>query len=184
MEIPANPALLEKIRSGGYVLYMRHGRTDPHQPDQVPIDLEDCATQRPLIDQGRAEIIMVGKALRRAGIPISTVLVSPLCRAVESALLAFGPDFQVENKLMYTAHLTSRQKLPIIARTLELIATPVSEPEQNRMLVAHAPNLADIMGYFPEREGTVIVFRPLGNGKYEYIASILPEDWDGLLDYQ
>lgn len=179
--VSATPALLDELRSGGFVLYMRHGRTDPRQPDQVPMDLDDCATQRPLTDQGRAEIAAVGEAVRTAGIPIARILVSPLCRARESALLAYGPDFQVENLLMYTAHLTSEQKVPIVAKTRELISTPVAEPGRNRMLVAHAPNLADLMGYFPEVEGTVIVFRPLGDGKFEYLASILPEDWDGLL---
>ena len=180
--VAATPALLEKLRSGGFVLYMRHGRTDPRQPDQVPIDLEDCATQRPLTDQGRAGITAVGAAVRAAGLPVGEVLASPLCRARESALLAYGPDFQVENLLMYTAHLTSEQKAPVVAKTRELISTPVSEPGFNRMLVAHAPNLADLMGYFPEVEGTVVVFRPLGNGEYEYLASILPGDWDGLLE--
>lgn len=179
--IKATPALLEKLRSGGFVLYMRHGRTDPRQPDQVPMDLDDCSTQRPLTDQGRDEIAAVGEAVRRAGIPIAKVLASPLCRARESALLAYGPDFQVENLLMYTAHLTSEQKVPIVAKTRELISTPVAEPGRNRMLVAHAPNLADLMGYFPEVEGTVVVFRPLGDGAFEYLASILPEDWERLL---
>ncbi len=179
--IEPTPALLTELRSGGHVLYMRHGKTDPRQPDQVPIDLEDCATQRPLTEEGRAEIAAVGEAVRAARIPIAQVLASPLCRARESALLAYGPDFRVENLLMYTAHLTSEQKAPVVAKTRELISTPVSEPDRNRVLVAHAPNLADLMNYFPEVEGTVIVFRPLGNGEYEYLASILPEDWDRLL---
>ncbi len=179
--IEPTPGLLEEIRSGGLVLYMRHGKTDPRQPDQVPIDLEDCATQRPLTEEGRAEIAAVGAAVRAAGIPVAQVLASPLCRARESALLAYGPGFQVENLLMYTAHLTSEQKAPVVAKTRELVSTPVVEPGRNRVLVAHAPNLADLMDYFPEVEGTVVVFRPLGDGEYEYLASILPEDWAGLL---
>ncbi len=179
--VEPTPILLEELRSGGFVLYMRHGRTDPRQPDQVPIDLEDCATQRPLTDQGRAEIAAVGAAVRAAGIPVGEVLASPLCRARASALLAYGPDFVVENLLMYTAHLTSEQKAPVVAKTRELVSTPVAGPGLNRVLVAHAPNLADLMEYFPEVEGTVVVFRPLGDGEYEYLASILPGDWAGLL---
>lgn len=179
--INPNQALLDELRSGGFVLYMRHGMTDPGQPDQVPIDLEDCGTQRPLTDQGRVKISLVGEAIRSAGIPYSEVLSSPLCRASESALLAFGPDFRVENQLMYTAHLTSEQKKPVVAKTRELVSNPVVEQSQNRILVAHAPNLADLMGYFPEVEGTVIVFKPLGAGEFEYVASILPEDWEWLL---
>ena len=179
--IKPSPALLDDLRTGGFVLYMRHGRTDPGQPDQVPIDLEDCSTQRPLTDQGRAEISMVGEAIHSAGIPYTKVLTSPLCRAKESALLAFGPDFQIEKQLKYTAHLTTEQKIPVVAKTRELISTPVAQQGQNRILVAHAPNLADLMGYFPEVEGTVIVFKPRGAGEFEYLASILPQDWEWLL---
>ena len=82
---------------------------------------------------------------------------------------------------MYTAHMTSKQKAPMAAKTKELISTPVSELGLNRVLVAHAPNLADLMGYYPEIEGTLVVFRPLGEGKFEYVASILPSDWSWLL---
>ena len=42
----------------------------------------------------------------------------------------------------------------------------------NRLLLAHASNLMDLMGYFP-KEGTLVVFRPLGDpAGFEYIASI------------
>jgi phosphohistidine phosphatase SixA len=180
--VKASPALLEKLRAGGFVLYMRHGKTDPRQPDQVPIRLDDCGTQRPLTQEGRAEIAAVGEALRRARIPIEEVFCSPLCRAVESAKIAYGPAVQVENNLMYTAHLTTAQKEPVLAKTRELLSRPLPVGGKNRVLVAHAPNIADLMGYFPEVEGTVIVFRPLANGQFSYVASILPNEWAELLE--
>ncbi len=179
-ELPASPQLLQQVRQGGFVLYMRHGATDSAQPDQVPIDLNDCATQRPLHDAGRAEIIEVGNAIRRLGVPIDAIHVSPLCRAVESAQLAYGYGITVVNELMYTAHLTTAEKLPVVAMTRKLISEPVSEGS-NRMIVAHAPNLADLMGYFPTVEGSLIIFRPLGNGEFEYLATIHPKDWAELL---
>jgi len=49
------------------------------------------------------------------------------------------------------------------------------------MIVAHAPNMADVMGYFVKPEGTVVVIRPLGESKFEYIASIPPTLWASLL---
>lgn len=179
--VKANAALVEELRSGGFVLYMRHGKTDPSQPDQVPIMLDDCGTQRPLTRAGREEITRVGEAIRRAAIPIGEVYSSPLCRAVESARLAYGPGVQVENNLMYTAHLTSAQKEPVLAKTRELLSRPLPEAGKNRVLVAHAPNVADLIGYFPETEGTVIVFRPLNEGRFDYVMSILPKEWPELL---
>ena len=47
--------------------------------------------------------------------------------------------------------------------------------------MAHAPNLMDLMGYFP-KEGTLVVFRPLGEAAgFEYIASIPAAQWGELL---
>ena len=180
VETKPRPELIDELRQGGFVLYMRHGRTDSSIPDQVPIDIDDCGTQRPLTDEGREEIRRIGEWMRKAGIPCQEVFCSPLCRARESARLAFSEIYRVEDKLMYTAHLTSTEKIPVVAKTRELISRPV-EPGRNRILVAHAPNLADLMGYFPETEGTVAVFRPLGDGRFQYLASILPGHWEHLV---
>ena len=52
---------------------------------------------------------------------------------------------------------------------------------QDRLVLAHAPNLMDLMGYFP-KEGTLVVFRPLGEAAgFEYIASIPAAQWGELL---
>ena len=181
-ELAATVELIESVQQGGFVLYMRHGATDSAQPDQVPIDLDDCATQRPLTDAGRDEVRAVGVALRQAGIPFGEILSSPLCRAVETARIVFpAAEISVVAQLMYTAHLTSEEKLPIVATTRELISRPVAMGA-NRVLVAHAPNLADVMAYFPAVEGTVVVFRPRGDGEFDYLASIHPDHWPELLE--
>ncbi len=180
VEQPATAELLEAVREGGFVLYLRHGATDSAQPDQVPIDLDDCATQRPLTDAGRAEIAWVGEQIRQAALPLGEIFASPLCRAVESAQLAFGDQVTVERDLMYTAHLTTEEKRPVVAMTASLLQRPV-EPGSNRVVVAHAPNLADLIGYFPAVEGTLVIFRPLGDG-FDYQASIQPAQWPELLE--
>jgi hypothetical protein len=41
--------------------------------------------------------------------------------------------------------------------------------------------MADLMGYFVKPEGTVVVLRPLGDGRFEYIASSHPTMWPKLL---
>ncbi|EWH01905.1 hypothetical protein [Halomonas sp. BC04] len=47
------------------------------------------------------------------------------------------------------------------------------------MIVAHGPNLADLMNYFPP-EGTLVIFSPLGEEGYLYRASIAPDLWAAL----
>lgn len=173
-------ALLDKLRGGGYVLYMRHGLTDTSRPDRVPeVDLNDCSTQRPLTEAGRQLAARVGAAIRQARIPVGEVVVSPLCRTKESAQAAFGDKFRVDNNLMYTANLTSGQKKSMLTATRTLLSAP-SPIDSNRVIVAHAPNLMDLMGYFVKPEATVAVFRPLGEQGYEYLGSIPPDRWQDL----
>lgn len=180
----ASKKLLDQVRQGGFVLYMRHGNTDNSRPDAVPkVDLNDCSTQRPLSEVGRQVATQVGKYLRAAKIPILEVIHSPMCRARDSAHLAFadlGDKLRAEPGLTYSSNLTAEEKKPVIAKTRELVSAPVA-PGANRVLVAHAPNMADLMGYFIKPEATVVVIRPLGEGRFEYLASIHPAMWPKLL---
>jgi phosphohistidine phosphatase SixA len=176
----ATKSLLNEVRKGGFVLYMRHGNTDNTKPDRVPsVDLNDCSTQRPLNDVGRKVAAFVGEAIRKAKVPIAEILVSPMCRARETGKLAFGDLPKVENNLMYTSNLTTTEKKPIIETTRRLLSTPVA-PGSNRVVLAHAPNLFDLFGYFVKPEGTVVVIQPKGNGEFEYLGSIHPTMWKDL----
>lgn len=181
VERVADAETIKQLRAGGFALYLRHGYTDNTRADRVPgVDLNDCATQRPLTEEGRQIAARVGEAIRRAHIPIGDIHVSPLCRARESGLAAFpGQPQRVDRDLMYTANLTAAQKTPIIARTRKLLSAPI-EAGRNRLLVAHGPNLMDLMGYFP-KEATLVVFRPKGEGRFDYVASIPPASWPELL---
>lgn len=179
VEKEATRQMIAQLRQGGFVLYMRHGNTDNSRPDQIDLDLNDCGTQRVLNDEGRDVVRKVGQAMRAAKIPLGEILVSPLCRATESARLAFGANFTVVADLIYTANLTSEQKKPVVAATRRLLAAPVAAGG-NRLIVAHAPNLADTMNYFPKTEGTVIIFTPQGD-HFDYLASIKPAQWPALL---
>lgn len=180
-EIIATPTLLANLRKGGFVLYLRHGNTDNSRPDRIPsVDLDDCATQRPLNEAGRAVATMVGESIRRAGIPVSDITISPLCRVQDTARLAFpGGVFTTDRDLMYTANLTDAQKAPITANTRRLLSAPVAAGT-NRLLIAHAPNIMDLIGYFP-KEGTLVIFRPGGAAGFEYVASIPADSWPALL---
>lgn len=180
-EVVANANHLRMLRQGGFVLYLRHGATDNTRTDRVPdVDLGDCSTQRVLSDDGKKQARLIGEALRRARVPLGEVRVSPMCRTVDTAeAMQLGVGFTVDNDLRYTSNLTSAQKSPILANTRRWLSTTVPEGT-NRLLVGHAPNLMDMTGYFP-KEGTLSIFRPLGEGRFEYIASIPSAQWVELL---
>lgn len=179
-EVVATPDTVAALRAGGFAFYLRHGPTDNTRPDRVPaVDLADCSTQRPLSDEGRTTAARVGAALRDAGIPIGEIHASPMCRTRDTAAAAFpGRSVVQDDHLMYTANLTDAQKAPILARTRALLSAPVPAGT-NRLLVAHAPNLMDLVGYFP-KETTLVVFRPRGDGHFDYVASIPPDLWPSL----
>ena len=81
-------ALGEALRQGGYVIFLRHGQEAGQ--DQNPLDLEDCATQQFLTEEGRAQVHAIGEAFRALEIPVGRVLSSPICRAYDTAVAAFG----------------------------------------------------------------------------------------------
>ncbi|MDX1352123.1 MAG: histidine phosphatase family protein [Thiomicrorhabdus sp.] len=175
----ATPELLAQLKQGGFVLYMRHGNTDNSRPDRVPsVDLNDCNTQRVLNEEGRVITKKIGEYIRMAEIPVDEVYSSPMCRAKNSALNAFG-RYELEPQIMYTGGMTSTQKIPVIQKTRELISRQVSKGS-NRVLVAHGPNMMDLMGYFPV-ETTIVIFKPRGGNQFEYMGSIRPKDWPVLL---
>lgn len=177
----ATPQLVSDLKQGGYVIYMRHGNTDNSRPDRVPnVDLNDCNTQRVLNEEGVSVTKQVGEYVRTAGVPIGDVFASPMCRAKNSALNAFG-RYTLEPAIMYTGGMTTAQKKPVLDKTRELISQPI-EKGLNRILVAHAPNMMDLMGYFPS-EATLVIFKPKGNNQFDYLGSIRPQDWPDLVSH-
>ena len=179
--IPASYQDIERVRDGGFVLFLRHGPTDSAQPDHVPVDLDDCLTQRPLTDEGRLLMDQVGKAIAQVDIPLGNIHTSPLCRAVETTEIVFSErPYIIEDHLMYVAALTTQEKAPIIARTHALLVEAVPAGE-NRVLVAHGPNLVEVMDYFPV-EGALVIFKPdVTHQRFEYISTIEPDHWSTLL---
>ena len=178
---PATVETVKQMQAGGLVLYMRHGPTNTAIPDRVPrVDLNDCSTQRPLTEEGRAVAVKVGEAIRQAGIPVDEIRVSPMCRTKQTAKAAFGTDIRLIKNLMYTSNLTSKQKEPRIEYLRQTLSTPV-KAGTNLILVSHAPNMMDTMGYFVKPEAAVVVIRPLGEKGFEYLGTIEPQEWQGLL---
>ena len=181
--IKAQHQHVQLLRQGGLVLYMRHGPTNARIPDHIPVNLDDCASQRPLTDAGRAQLDKIAGFVRQLRIPYYQVVSSPFCRAQESARRVFASPVQIDPDLRYTAAMPEAEKKPAVARTRYWLSEKVSTPRSNRVVVAHGPNIAELMDYLPP-EASLVLFRPLGhsaNPSFEYIASIEPSHWPELL---
>src|SRR5262245_49652371 len=97
----ADDALWATLAKGGNVVLIRHGLTTPGVGDPPGFKLDDCTTQRNLVEEGRAEARRVGAALKARSIPVSDVRASPWCRCLETARIIFGsaptPDPMLSN---------------------------------------------------------------------------------------
>src|SRR5258706_16386601 len=80
--------LVESLRSGGYVIVVRHGATFSDQADTDPFNFDNLAKQRNLNEKGKELAKAFGDAIRQVGIPAGEVYTSKFNRAFETAVLA------------------------------------------------------------------------------------------------
>jgi phosphohistidine phosphatase SixA len=171
----ADPGLARAMQRGGLVLVLRHAATDLSRPDQDPIVLSDCRTQRNLNAQGRADARTIGRGARRLKLRIGSVLSSPFCRTKETARLAFG-RFRVSRALLNTidAEHDVRWRRQIRAARRLLGTKPASG--MLTVLVTHGSVVGDTTGLTLE-EGETLVFRPRGSSRFRLLGRILPREW-------
>src|SRR5262249_12829911 len=86
--------LVESLRSGGYVVLVRHGATFTDQADTDPFNFANIAKQRNLHENGRDVATTVGAAIRQGGMPAGEVYSSKFNRAFETAVLAGFNDIE------------------------------------------------------------------------------------------
>jgi broad specificity phosphatase PhoE len=164
------------LRKGGYVIYVRHGLTEQVGATDEAADFSRCETQRNLSDAGRAQARAIGKAVKALGIPVGAVEASPFCRTKETADLAFGRH-RVNTDLVFVMNSDATESKRLGAALRRMIST-VPASRTNTVLVSHSANLREAAGIFAKPEGAAYIFRPLGGGRFEPIARILPDGWD------
>src|SRR3982750_676135 len=84
-EPPSASELVPELRKGGYVLFIRHPKTNPDQADTDPLHLDNVKAQRQLSDEGRKQAKALGEAFRALKIPVGRVIASEFHRAQEAA---------------------------------------------------------------------------------------------------
>jgi broad specificity phosphatase PhoE len=174
---PGDRRLVDRLRQGGQVIFIRHAATEATEDDPRP-DLADPSTQRNLSDAGREQARQLGRAISRLQIPVGTVLASPYARTRESAELAFGRDrVRVTHDLLNEAFPgTDDEEL---ARRLRRLLATRPPAGQNTVLVSHGFNLQGATG-LSVAEGESAVFAPGDAGRSGLIARITTEEWQRL----
>jgi broad specificity phosphatase PhoE len=175
----AGAALVQALRDGGHVLYLRHTATPPEAVDQ-PDPLGDCSRQRLLSEAGRADAVALGRAVRELGVPVGEVRASPFCRTVDTARLAFGGQPGVEVRTddgLVSPAPDGEQRVRTTARLRQLLRT-VPDDGTNVVLVGHLTNLRLLSRASPEEGGTVLL-RPDGEG-FSLVGQVPPQGWQDL----
>src|ERR687895_1411451 len=156
--------LLNRLREGGYVLYLRHTSTDFSQNDSRMTSYEDCASQRNLTDRGRDEARAIGEHVKQLQIPIGEVLASPFCRTMETARLAFGKATATNDVRGGPVEASRYEPLR------KLLSAPVPRGA-NRVISSHGNPFYALAGPPYLAEGEMAVVKPEGE-RFSVIAKI------------
>jgi broad specificity phosphatase PhoE len=136
-----------------------------------------------LSEEGKRQAREFGAAVRKLGIPIGEVLVSPYCRTRETAQLAFERDGTVSPLLTTWDDLSVDQKTARATELRRLLDTRPGDGK-NTLLVTHTGNLLWTLGLDSKPEGLTHVFEPTGLSiaRPGYLGRIEPGQWRSLAD--
>jgi broad specificity phosphatase PhoE len=148
---------------------LRHGTTTPGVGDPPGFRADDCATQRNLSDEGRAESRRIGAAFRAQAIPVGQVLSSPWCRCLETARLAFGRA-EVWDALANLFGNRTREAEQVAAMRARVSRRPA---EGNLALVSHGSTILALTGQ-SVAQGELLVATPEGGGRFRVAGRLAP----------
>jgi broad specificity phosphatase PhoE len=168
--MPAEPFPLERLNEGCAVM-LRHA-TAPGVGDPENFRLGDCATQRNLSDEGRAQARRLGERLRAQGIASAEVYSSQWCRCLETAeLLDLGPVEQLPALNSFFSRPADR------ASTLEALRrflADLAEDGPPVILVTHQVTISALTGR-GAASGEAVVLEVDGTGQPPVAGTIEPQ---------
>jgi len=174
--------LVESLRSGGYVIVVRHGATFSGQADTDPCNFDNIPKQRNLNEKGKELARAFGDAIRQIGIPVGEVYTSNFNRAFETAVLAGFKGIEKTTDLTEGGLVVSPDENNRRAAALRKMLAQMPQKGKNTFLITHKPNIIDALGkdWFDVKEGEASIFKP-EDGKYRLVARVQMEDWPKLI---
>jgi phosphohistidine phosphatase SixA len=160
------------LRADGYVALIRHASAPGPAGDPADYRLDDCATQRNLSQQGRAEARALGERFRTQRVKVGKIVSSQWCRCQQTAeLMNIGP---VEVAPTFNnAFVLNAMRDTLTAGARATIGA--WRGPGTMVVVTHGQNIMAMLGIHP-REGEVIVVAPdlAGENKMRLIGRIGP----------
>jgi phosphohistidine phosphatase SixA len=173
--------LVRELRRGGYVIYMRHGAVQAGATDTRGQAewWKNCATTQRTSAAVLPNAQAVGLALSKQRIAVSDVQTSEFCRAYETAIF-LGLSSPQRNAALneITAFNSQKRNLADLAGGVSTLLSTVPPQGQNRILVGHTlpPTIIHPLLTFVQ-EGHTLIFKPEGNGRFHFVASLSPGQW-------
>jgi phosphohistidine phosphatase SixA len=166
--------LVAALRTGGYVIVMRHASSPSTLPDAAQADADNVQLERQLDEAGRTSARAMGEALRLLHISVGQVLSSPTYRARETVRLAQLGQPKTSSQLGDAGH--SMQADPSGKRAAWLRTKVAESPSvgTNTVIVTHFPNVSEAFGKDSAdlAEGEALIFRPNGRGRMELVGRL------------
>ena len=150
------------LRQGGVALLLRHGQTESGIGDPPGFTLENCASQRNLSDEGRAELRDMAARLSLAKVSFNRAFTSRWCRCRETAqLLTVAPatieDWAALNSQFAGNTVIDKANAQVVAKIKEMPATA------RWLLVTHQVNITATTGVTPS-PGEGVLVQPTRTG--------------------
>ena len=137
-------AMWALLKKPGQIVLLRHSNAPGSIPEPYGIDLKNCAIQRSLDDDGRAQARRIGDAFRKHGITRVRLVSSQFCRALETArLTGLGPvaELPALNQVFLADLSGMRETAEKAAKFMKTIPA-----KQLTVLVSHVSNIQSIAG--------------------------------------
>jgi hypothetical protein len=174
--------VLEDMRKGGYVVVIRHGRTNESADtkDASPLDLSNCTGQLMLNEVGKRQAQAIGEAFKKAEVPVGKVIASTYCRAMEMGRLAFGKAEPSDALLLEAFVPAPGTPMPPpwpqrVEMMKELVATAPAAGT-NTVLITHFPNVKAALGV-QIGFGDAAIVKSDGDGHATVVARITAKEW-------
>ena len=163
--------LWDQLAQGGYVLLIPHASAPSAQAMPPELEVEQCARQDHLSEQGRSEARQLGETLRNHSVSVGRVLTSHDCRCIETAAIVFG---QAEPWSVIDD--VRDDNAPIARDNSTALREAVSRwtSSDNLALVSHQSNIEAALGVIT-KSAQVLVIEPLGDAGFRLLGTLPTE---------
>ena len=175
---PDDKALAQGLRSGGFVIVVRHGPTFADIDDGDLLNLDSNAAQLNLNDEGETLARAFGRAMHDVGIPVGRVFTSKYNGAYETAVLAGFDDIVKAPDLTDGGLVISPREYDRRAEGFRKMLAMPPDAGTNTILITHQRNLVAALGkeWQDVKQGEASIFRP-ENGSYKLVARVQIAEW-------